>query len=68
VAIDFPPDLIELERSAWEEIQAGLLTVATAQAVHAAVGEFAAESGIARYDVEMGLKQVARHPETGLQT
>ena len=31
--IEFPDDLIELERSAWAEIQAGALTLDTAQAV-----------------------------------
>jgi hypothetical protein len=59
--IDFPDNLIALERAAWEEIQAGRLTVDTARAVHAAVGAFAAEAGVGRYDVEMGLKQAVRH-------
>ncbi|MFF0736936.1 hypothetical protein ACFYVK_35645 [Streptomyces chartreusis] len=58
---DFPDNLIALERSAWEEQQRGALTVATAQAVHAAVGAFAEESGLARIDVEMRLKQAVRH-------
>jgi hypothetical protein len=51
--IDFPDDLIELERSAWEQIQAGALTVDTARAV---------QDGVGRYDVEMGLKRAVRHP------
>lgn len=59
--IDFPDNLLALERTAWEEIRAGRLTVDTAQAVHAAVGAFAAEAGVDRYDVEMGLKQAVRH-------
>lgn len=59
--IDFPDNLIALERTAWEEIQAGRLTVETAQAVHEAVGEFAAEAKLERHDVEMGLKQAVRH-------
>jgi hypothetical protein len=63
VAIDFPADLIELERAAWTEIQAGTLTVDTAHAVHEAVGAFAEEAGVARIDVEMGLKKVVRHAE-----
>jgi hypothetical protein len=63
--IDFPDSLLALERNAWEEIQAGRLTVATATAVQAAVGEFAEQAGIARYDVEMGLKRAVRHGETG---
>ncbi|MER6182969.1 hypothetical protein [Streptomyces sp. NPDC001652] len=63
-AIDFPDDLIELERSAWDEIQRGALTVPTAQAVHEAVAAYAEEAGLARIDVEMGLKRIVRHPET----
>jgi hypothetical protein len=59
--IDFPDSLLALERAAWEEIQAGRLTVETAQAVHEAVGAFAAEAGVARYDVEMGIKRAVRH-------
>lgn len=61
--IDFPDALIELERSAWAEIQAGQLTVETAHAVHQAVGEFAETAGLARIDVEMGPKQAVRHGE-----
>ncbi|RVU28873.1 hypothetical protein EOT10_03155 [Streptomyces antnestii] len=62
-AIEFPDDLIALERSAWEEIQAGALTVPTALAVHEGVTAFAAESELSRLDVEMQLKRVVRHPE-----
>lgn len=63
--IDFPEDLIALERSAWEEIQAGQLTVATAQAVHDAIGAYVARDDVdaTRLDVEMGLKKIVRHPE-----
>ncbi|MEU6661279.1 hypothetical protein [Streptomyces sp. NPDC046821] len=61
--IEFPDDLIELERSAWTEIQAGALTVETASAVQAAVTAFAAETGQSRIDVEMALKKRIRHPE-----
>jgi hypothetical protein len=60
--IDFPPDLLALERSAWEAIQAGTLTVDTARAVQEAVAAFAEQAGIPRYDVEMGLKRTVRHP------
>lgn len=60
--IDFPAPLLALETTAWEEIQAGRLTVDTAQAVQAAVTEFAAEGGHDRYAVEMGLKRAVRHP------
>jgi len=59
-AIDFPPDLLALEARAWEEIQAGALTVETAQAVHEAVSAFAAEGGLRRIDVELGLKEQVR--------
>ena len=61
---DFPDDLLALESRAWEEIQAGRLTVATARAVQDTVSTFAAEANVGRYDVEMGLKQAVRHPET----
>jgi hypothetical protein len=63
--IDFPDNLIALETTAWEEIQAGQLTVATATAVHQGVAEYAEQAGIARIDVEMGLKQAVRHPAAG---
>ena len=61
--IDFPDNLIALERSAWEEIQAGRLTPATAHAVQAGVTAFAEEAGLDRYTVEMGLKQAVRHAD-----
>lgn len=61
---DFPAPLLALETRAWEEIQAGRLTVDTAAAVQAAVTEFAAEGGHDRYTVEMGLKKTIRHPAT----
>lgn len=63
MTITFPPALLALEVRAWEEIQAGRLTVATAGAVHAGVTAFAAEAGVGRYEVEMGLKQVVQHAE-----
>lgn len=61
MTFDFPDDLLALEARAWEEIQAGQLTVATAGAVQAGVTAYAAEAGVDRYAVEMGLKQVVRH-------
>ncbi|MGW1949990.1 hypothetical protein ACWCRC_37505 [Streptomyces sp. NPDC001940] len=61
--IDFPDDLIELERSAWEQIQAGTLTVDTALAVQQAVTAFASETKQSRIDIEMALKKRVRHPE-----
>ncbi|MFI5992540.1 hypothetical protein ACIBAC_11890 [Streptomyces sp. NPDC051362] len=62
MAIDLPPDLIELERSAWAEIQAGELTVPTALAVHEGIAAFAEQAKMPRLDVEMGLKKAVRHP------
>jgi hypothetical protein len=59
--IEFPDDLIELERSAWGAIQAGTLTVDTARAVHEGIAAFAKQAGVGRYDVEMGLKRAVRH-------
>lgn len=61
--IDFPDDLIALERSAWTQIQAGTLTVDTAFAVQQPVTAFAAEVGEPRIDVEMALKRIVRHAE-----
>lgn len=62
-AIDLPDTLLELERSAWAEIQRGELTVPTALAVHEATVAFAAEAKVARLDVEEQLKRQVRHPE-----
>ncbi|MGQ4343630.1 hypothetical protein [Streptomyces sp. SAS_275] len=62
MAIDLPPDLIALERSAWTEIQAGALTVDTARAVHQGIAAFVEQAaGVSRFDVEMGLKKAVRH-------
>ncbi|WP_257034645.1 hypothetical protein [Streptomyces sp. 1222.2] len=62
--IEYPSDLVELESAAWAEIQAGRLTVATAQAVHQGIAEFVARDDVTatRLDVEMGLKRAVRHP------
>ncbi|MEU5580912.1 hypothetical protein ABZ791_30010 [Streptomyces huasconensis] len=68
MAIELPDDLIALERSAWEEIQAGTLTVDTAEKVQAAITAFAAESGESRLAVETELKKRVRHPELGGDT
>jgi hypothetical protein len=59
--IEYPNDLVELERSAWTAIQAGTLTVGQAHAVQAAITVFAAEQGLDRHKVEMGLKKAVRH-------
>ncbi|MEU0200952.1 MULTISPECIES: hypothetical protein [unclassified Streptomyces] len=61
--IEFPDDLIALERTAWEEHQAGRLTVATANAVQDAITAHAKAVGMSRYDVEMALKKAVRHAE-----
>ena len=61
--IDFPDDLVQLERSAWEAAQRGELTANLAAEVQAAITAFAAKSGLDRYTVEMGLKRLVRHPE-----
>jgi hypothetical protein len=60
VTIDFPDTLLALESRAWADIQAGTLTVDTAQAVHAAVTAFAEEAGLRRIDVELGVKAAVR--------
>ncbi|QCX81297.1 hypothetical protein C9F11_38570 [Streptomyces sp. YIM 121038] len=60
---DLPDDLIELERSAWEEIQAGTLTVEIAQRVQERITEVAAATGQSRYTVETQLKRLVRHSE-----
>jgi hypothetical protein len=59
--IEYPSDLIELESAAWQEIQEGRLTTATATAVQNAITTFAAETGLDRYTVEMELKKTVRH-------
>jgi hypothetical protein len=61
--IEFPDDLIALERAAWEEHQAGRLTVATANAVQDAITAHAKAAGLDRYTVEMALKKAVRHAE-----
>lgn len=61
--IEFPDTLIALERTAWEELQAGRLTVATATAVQGAITAHAAAAGLDRYTVEMALKRAVRHAE-----
>jgi hypothetical protein len=63
VAIELSDDLIELERTAWAEIQAGTLTVETALAVHTATVAHAETIGERRIDVERELKKHVRHPE-----
>lgn len=60
--IDIPPHLVELERTAWAEQQAGALTVPTADAVQRAIREHAAATeGLSRYELEMAVKRAVRH-------
>ncbi|MFJ8224974.1 hypothetical protein [Streptomyces griseus] len=59
---DIPESLIELERKAWAEQEAGALTVKTAAAVQAAYTEHAAATGQSRYDLERTVKKLVRHP------
>lgn len=63
MAIELTDELIRLEQAAWEEIQAGTLTVDTAIAVQAAVTEHAKATGQSRFDVEAALKKRVRNPE-----
>jgi hypothetical protein len=60
--VDIPEDLLELERAAWAEIQAGQLTPDTAAAVQARITEVAADTGVGRYELEMAVKKAVRHP------
>jgi len=62
--IDFPTELLQLERSAWAAIQAGCLTPDLAAAVQQAVTVFAEQAGLDRYTVEMELKRAVRHSES----
>lgn len=63
--LEIPDELIELERSAWTEIQAGELTVKTALAVHEGITAYVAREDVdtSRRDVEKALKRIVRHPE-----
>ncbi|WP_133305498.1 hypothetical protein [Streptomyces sp. AcE210] len=61
---EYPDDLIALERSAWEQIQIGTLTVETALAVHEGMDvakRKAAGDEVRRMDVELGLKRLVRY-------
>ncbi|MCH0538375.1 hypothetical protein I3F58_02120 [Streptomyces sp. MUM 203J] len=63
MAVELTDELIELESAAWAEIQAGALTVETAEAVQAAIRAHAEATGQSRLDVETELKRRVRHPE-----
>ncbi|WP_236240016.1 hypothetical protein [Streptomyces sp. CC228A] len=62
MAVELTDELIELERAAWAEQQAGALTVETAAKVQAAITAHAQATGQNRYDVETALKKAVRHP------
>ncbi|MFE5853522.1 hypothetical protein ACFQ61_09960 [Streptomyces sp. NPDC056500] len=61
MAIELTDDLIQLETRAWQEIQAGALTVDTAAAVQAAITAHAKATGQDRGKVEAALKERVRH-------
>lgn len=61
--IDLPETLIQLERTAWAEQQAGALTVESAAVVQQAITEHAKAAKVSRYEVERELKRRVRHPE-----
>ncbi|MEK9523987.1 MULTISPECIES: hypothetical protein [Streptomyces] len=63
MAIELTDELIQLETRAWEEMQAGALTVDTAAAVQAAITAHAEATGQSRYEVEMAVKKQVRNPE-----
>ena len=63
MAIELPDELIKLEQQAWDEIQAGTLTVETAAAVQAAITEHAKATGASRFEVEAALKKRVRNPD-----
>jgi hypothetical protein len=63
--ITFPPALLAAETAAWTAIQNGQLTPDLAAAVQAGVTALAAETGMARVDVEMAVKRAVRHAEAG---
>ncbi|MFE2991153.1 hypothetical protein [Streptomyces sp. NPDC059262] len=63
---EYPDDLIALERSAWEQIQAGTLTVETALAVREGIDKFVAErkaagNEVRRMDIQLGLNRLVRY-------
>lgn len=63
MAIELSPELVQLEERAWAEIQAGVLTVETADAVQSAIREAAADPQ-QRLAIEIELKKRVRHPES----
>ncbi|MFD7609740.1 hypothetical protein [Streptomyces sp. NPDC059828] len=63
MAIELSDELIGLEQQAWQEMQAGALTVEAAWAVQSAVTAHAEATGANRYELEMALKKRVRQPQ-----
>ncbi|MFD5419521.1 hypothetical protein ACFWJT_16030 [Streptomyces sp. NPDC127069] len=63
MAIELPDELIKLEEEAWTEIQAGRLTVETANKVQDAIIKYASTHNVSRLKVEHELKKLVRHPK-----
>lgn len=61
MAIELSDELLDLERTAWAEIQDGTLTVDTAARVQAEVTAWAKTTEQGRDEVEAELKRVVRH-------
>jgi hypothetical protein len=62
VAIELSDELLELERKAWSEQQAGELTVETAWAVQSAVTAHAEATGQDRFKVEAETEAAGQAP------
>ncbi|GCD46103.1 hypothetical protein [Streptomyces paromomycinus] len=63
MTIELTDELIKAEIAAWAEIQAGELTVETAERVQSAITAHAEATGQSRYEVEKALKKRVRHPD-----
>lgn len=63
--IELTDQLIELETLAWAEIREGVLTLATAEIVQAAITAHAEASGQSRQAVEQALKGRVRGTDAG---
>lgn len=61
MAIELSDELVQLERAAWAEQQAGALTVATAAAVHARIAELADGDPHKRLQLEEAVKRHVRY-------
>ncbi|MCX4647969.1 MULTISPECIES: hypothetical protein [unclassified Streptomyces] len=66
---NYPDELIALERSAWEQFQAGTPTVQTVLAVREGIDRYLAEwkaagDEVRRMDVQPRLKRLVRYEST----